>query len=241
MGKVNETQIANILKFMQDRHVFASIERMTYCPVDMEFAMSVIETIGTYRNPKFRIDDENRFVYENMVRWVHGDTEMKCVSPDDSKKVIPGDIAKGIYIAGNTGTGKTWCLDIMSKYTQLLNIGIKIVGERHALTWGGFRADAIIADYQQTGEYYRFAKQPIICIHDLGTESTDALYMGNRMNVLRAILEYRGDRSDQITLISSNIPMEHKMFTDKYGDRVASRMREMCNYFELTGQDRRKL
>ena len=60
------------------------------------------------------------------------------------------------------------------------------------------------------------------------------------MNVLRAILEYRGDRSDQITLISSNIPMEHKMFTDKYGDRVASRMREMCNYFELTGQDRRK-
>ena len=162
MGKVNETQIANILKFMQDRHVFASIERMTYCPVDMEFAMSVIETIGTYRNPKFRIDDENRFVYENMVRWVHGDTEMKCVSPDDSKKVIPGDIAKGIYIAGNTGTGKTWCLDIMSKYTQLLNIGIKIVGERHALTWGGFRADAIIAEYQQTGEYYRFAKQPII-------------------------------------------------------------------------------
>lgn len=241
MGKVNETQIATIMKFMKERKVFAGIERLAYLPVDMEFAMSVIDVIGKYRNPKFCIDDENRFTYENMVRWVHGDPEMKCVSPDDSKKVIPGDITKGIYIAGNTGTGKTWCLDIMSKYTQLLNIGIKIVGERHALIWGGFRADAIIAEYQQRGEYYGYAKQPILCMHDLGTESIDALYMGNRMNVLRAILEYRGDRSDQITLITSNLPMEHKMFIDKYGDRVASRMREMCNYFELTGQDRRKL
>lgn len=240
MGKVNETHIAAIMKFMKERKVFAGIERLAYLPVDIEFAMSVIDVIGKYRNPKFRIDDENRFVYENIVRWVHGDSEMKCMSPE-TKSIVSGNINKGIYIAGNTGTGKTWCLEIISKYTQLNNFAINIVGERRSLAWGSYRADSIIAEYQQTGEYYRFANQPIICIHDLGTESTDALYMGNRMNVLRAILEYRGDRSDQITLISSNIPMEHKMFTDKYGDRVASRMHEMCNYFELTGQDRRKL
>lgn len=240
MGKVNETQIATIMKFMKERKVFAGIERLAYLPVDMEFAMSVIDVIGKYRNPKFCIDDENRFVYENIVRWVHGDTEMKCMSPE-TKSIVSGDINKGIYIAGNTGTGKTWCLEIISKYTQLMNIAVNIVGEKHALTWGGYRSDAIIADYQQTGEYYQFARRPIICIHDLGTESTDALYMGNRMNIMRAILEYRGDRSDLITLISSNIPINHKMFVEKYGDRVASRMHEMCNYFELTGQDRRKL
>ncbi len=67
------------------------------------------------------------------------------------------------------------------------------------------------------------------------------MYMGNRLNVLRAILEYRGDRTDKITMISSNLPVQHKAFTDKYGDRVASRMCEMCNYYQLTGIDRRKI
>jgi len=67
------------------------------------------------------------------------------------------------------------------------------------------------------------------------------LYMGNRINVMRRILEYRGDQSDQITLITSNLPYNSKKFVELYGDRVASRLNEMCNYFEITGKDRRKI
>ena len=65
--------------------------------------------------------------------------------------------------------------------------------------------------------------------------------MGNRINVLRQILEYRGDQTDKITLITSNLPMNHKRFIDRYEDRVSSRLNEMCNYFEIKGKDRRKL
>ncbi len=54
-------------------------------------------------------------------------------------------------------------------------------------------------------------------------------------------LEYRGDRTDQLTLITSNLPMNHKRFVERYDDRVASRLNEMCNYFEIKGKDRRKL
>ena len=34
--------------------------------------------------------------------------------------------------------------------------------------------------------------------------------------------------------------MNHKVLIDRYGDRVASRLNEMCNYFEIKGKDRRK-
>ena len=52
---------------------------------------------------------------------------------------------------------------------------------------------------------------------------------------------YSGRRTDQLTLITSNLPMNHKRFIDRYEDRVSSRLNEMCNYFEIKGKDRRKL
>lgn len=240
MAKVSETQLANILRIMKDRKMFQSVTRMQYIPVDMEWSMSAIEVIGKARSNKFRIDVSNRFVYENIIRWLHADTEFKCLSPDD-RSIVPGDISKGIYIAGNTGTGKTWCIDIMAAYSRMLNLKLMIGGQECAMAWTNIRADVITNEFQQTGDYFSRAKTPMLCIQDLGAESQESIYMGNRVNVLRSLLEYRGDRNDQITLVTSNLPMMHKAFSDKYGDRVASRMREMCNYFELTGQDRRKL
>jgi len=219
--------------------MFQSITRMSY-KLDMEWSMSVIDAIGKARTNKFCIDDSNRFVYENMLRWIHADGEFKCISPE-TKQVVPGDLNKGIYIAGNTGTGKSWCMEIMKAYSQLLNIKTLVGGDECCMSWTNMRADEICGEYQQTGDYFQRAKTKILCIQDLGSESGETMYMGNRMNIMRGILEYRGDRDDQITLITSNFPTEHKAFIEKYGDRVSSRMREMCNYFELTGQDRRKL
>jgi len=80
-----------------------------------------------------------------------------------------------------------------------------------------------------------------MAFQDLGSEPMESLYMGNRLNVMRQILENRGDRTDVITLITSNLPINCQEFTSMYGDRVASRLLEMCNYFEIKGTDRRKL
>ena len=82
---------------------------------------------------------------------------------------------------------------------------------------------------------------PIICIQDLGSEQMESLYMGNRENVIRRMIEYRGDRTDMLTLITSNLPMAHQKLEEKYGDRVVSRLNEMCNYLEIKGKDRRML
>lgn len=229
-----------ILGKIKERGLFQSIKRFSYMPYNMNMALQVVDAIGKERSAKFAIDAENRFTYENMIRWVHGDPEMKCVDPE-TKSIIPGRLDAGIYIAGNTGSGKSWTLEIMSAYCLIDNVQVQVGETQKCLYWSNVRTGTICDEYTTDGTFDRFKKISVVGFQDLGAEPLESMYMGNRMNVMRQILEHRGDRSDQITLITSNLPMEHKMFIDKYGDRVASRMREMCNYFELTGQDRRKL
>jgi hypothetical protein len=229
-----------ILGKIKERGLFQSIKRFSYMPYNINMALQIVDAIGKERSAKFAIDAENRFTYENMIRWVHGDPEMKCVDPE-TKSIIPGRLDAGIYIAGNTGSGKSWTLEIMSAYCLIDNVQVQVGEKQLCLYWSNVRTDTICDEYTTDGTFDRFKKISVVGFQDLGAEPLESMYMGNRMNVMRQILEHRGDRSDQITLITSNLPMEHKMFIDKYGDRVASRMREMCNYFELTGQDRRKL
>jgi DNA replication protein DnaC len=80
----------------------------------------------------------------------------------------------------------------------------------------------------------------MLCVDDFGSEPTESAYMGNRLEVMRCIIENRGDRRDRLTHIISNLPPGSKQLKEKYGDRVQSRLFEMCNYFELRGQDRRR-
>lgn len=235
-----ELNIGQILGKIKERGLFQSITRFPYLPYNMDLALQVVDAIGKDRNPRFAIDSENRFTYENMIRWIHADPEMKCLDPE-TKEIVPGRLDAGIYIAGNTGSGKSWTLEIMAAYCLIDNVQVKVGETKRCLYWGNVRTDAICDEYTTEGSFDRFKKMSIIGIQDLGAEPIESMYMGNRVNVVRQILEHRGDRTDQITLITSNLPMNHKRLVDRYEDRVSSRLNEMCNYFEIKGKDRRKM
>ena len=84
--------------------------------------------------------------------------------------------------------------------------------------------------------------QPITyCFDDLGTES-DAKRYGNDCNVMAEVLLDRYDqfiRRGMITHLTTNLNAE--ALEDLYGDRVRSRLREMCNLicFPPEAKDRR--
>lgn len=222
---------------------FNGIKRFAYLPYDINFALQVVEAIGKERKSNFVIDDENRFVFQNLIRWVHADPEFKCIDPE-TKKVKTGNLEAGIYIAGPTGTGKSWAFEIMSIYSTIDDEeGMRVFagGSTRLLKWPCFRADEICDDYVKEGIIERYKRMSIVCFQDVATEPIESLHMGNRMNVFQQILGNRGDRKDQITLISSNLPLNSEQLRKRYDDRVASRLKEMCNYFELTGKDRRKI
>ena len=78
-------------------------------------------------------------------------------------------------------------------------------------------------------------------IQDFGQEPAESLYMGNRLDVIRQLVEYRGDCSDELTFITTNLKMGGEKLIQRYGDRVASRLNQMCNNLEIKGLDRRKM
>lgn len=236
------TELINqVLNRIGNRGLFQGITRYVYADYDMQESLAIVEAIGKSRNPAFVIDDENRFTYENMIRWCHCDTKMQAIDPA-TKKVIPGGLKKGIYIAGNTGTGKSWCLEVMAAYAMAFGFVITLgETEKRMLYWNNVRADDICEEYAANGTFQKFKTRNIYGIQDLGSEPAESVYMGNRIEVLRQLLEYRGDRTDQVTLFTSNLPMNHKILVDRYGDRVSSRLSAMCNYFEIRGKDRRKM
>lgn len=240
--KVQMPSIGCILEAVKRRGMFVGITRYQYLQYDIEEALKIVEAIGKSRNPKFVIDDENRFTYENFIKWCHCDTSMQCLDPD-SRQVVPGRLKRGIYIAGNTGSGKSWCLEIMLAYSAAWGFRVTLANETTSspLWWATVRADDICDKFVEDGDILRFKKQNILGIQDLGSEPQESMYMGNRVDVLRNVLEYRGDKTDELTLITSNLKINGEALSNRYGDRVASRLREMCNYFEIKGKDRRKM
>ena len=235
--------LAQVLKAIGEKEYFWGITRPAFTAYSAEDCLRIVETIGRNRNAKFCLDAENRFAYLNFVRWVNGDESMQALNPDTGE-IIPGNLKAGIFIGGTIGSGKSWCLEIMQAYCYYMGIQVQFTGERYPkpLIWKCLRASDICNEFSRTGDVSEYDKLDILAIQDLGNEPAEAVYMGNRVEVLRSILESRGDRTGRcLTLISSNFKMTGGSLTERYGERVVSRLREMCNYFEIKGKDRRKL
>lgn len=221
-----------------ERGLFNDIKRTTYSynPI---IAKEVVMAIGRTRTPKFALDATNTFAYDNFIKWIMGDASMQALDPI-TKRPIEGRLDSGIYVAGGTGTGKSWLLEIMSAFCLVDNPKIIIGKETRPLRWENFRADFICDEYATNGTIDRFKQMAVLGIQDLGSEPRESLYMGNRLSVIGSLIECRGDRTDQLTLISSNYPLGHNALEELYGSRVVSRLSAMCNYFEIRGADRRK-
>lgn len=232
--------IDKVIKLVNERGMYKGMARVAATNFEFADCMALVEAIGKQRNPNFTIDAENRFAYENFVRWLHVDKSMQALSPED-RQIVAGDPTKGIYIAGNTGSGKSWCMEIMSIYANIFGFQIRFGNRESTIRWTTARAEEIVASYLATTSIDEFKKCDILCIQDFGAEPLEAVAMGNRQNVLRTLLEHRGDYCDRcLTLISSNYSLRNPALVESYGERVVSRLRQMCNYFEIKGRDRRR-
>ena len=229
------------LEHLKAHRLFKQMERRAETGGDysIDTALEVVQEIGRQRTPRFTVDADNRFAFVNFIKWLHGDVTMQALDPTTGE-TVQGNLYSGIYIAGGTGTGKTWCTEIMLEYAKLFKFPIKYGEKDGKLIWADFRADDIAAHYLEEVSVSYYKDLSALCIQDLGSEQGEAVAMGNRLNVLRSLLEWRGDRADKITLITSNYSMKNPMMAKQYGERVMSRLCEMCNYFEIKGRDRRK-
>ena len=234
-----ETDFKELAARILDRRNIVPFVRYQY---ELPDAGQVFKAIGEQLcGGKFEVNENNAFVYNNCLNWLLG-AKFKCLNPNNPDEQIDGNINKGLYIAGPCGTGKSVLLRILAALSNYMNIEYEADRRKIKLVWAENRADDICNNVTTSGfeSVARLRNLDVLNINDFGSGQAEQVYMGNRVNAIRLIIESRGDSYGKFTLITSNFPMNNEIIKQQYGNRVASRLVEMCNYFELTGEDWRK-
>ena len=241
------TQEKQLRDILDNVKVYRGVERIGGFTLDVDKALKLMEGIGRKRADKFRIDDQNRWAYTQLLKWLFGDPTMQAVEPSSLQhgkpQFIPGRLDAGIYIAGTTGTGKSWAMELLLEVSRTFQTMIRLGGQEMRLHYHCLRAEDIWeAAGTEDGPLREYKNKPLLCIQDLGSEPvSDAVRMGTRREPIRQILEARGDRDNLITMITSNFGIEAPEIEKRYTNRVVSRLKGMCNLLVMNGTDRRTI
>lgn len=230
--------IQKLINQLRIRGFLPTVRRWKYT-FPTEVILQIVKELGKSITPDFVIDADNGWCYTQLIKWLLGDSTMQAIDPDTGK-VVAGRLNAGLYLAGPTGSGKSVALNILLMIARAYNLQVTLKGEKRCICWMEAWADEICEKYALTGDITQYKDAGVLCVQDLGAEQHETCYMGSRTQPARKLIEHRGDAGGVITLFSSNLPMGSSVLVDRYGDRVASRLREMCNYIELKGKDRRK-
>ena len=201
-----------------------------------EAAWWLFEGIARQMVPGFRVTEGRSAAYSALSAWA-ANLPFRCLDPDTGA-VVDGDPCRGLYIAGNPGSGKTTAVRILKMMLTAFAAKFSYGGDSLSMWSLSDPSAAMICDaYARDGSLSYFQSMRIIGIQDLGSEPRETLYMGNRKEVMREFLELRGDTPGRLTIITSNFSFA--TIRKAYGDRVWSRLHTMCNYVELVGDDMR--
>lgn len=148
------------------------------------------------------------------------------------------DLSKGILLSGPVGCGKTTLMTLMRHIAQpnykfimktCRDISFEFIKD-------GYQTIQKYSNSNNSSSEYRN-----YCFDDLGVE-TNLKYYGNECNVMAEIILSRYDiyiSKQVITHITSNLSATE--IETAYGNRVRSRLRELCNLiaFDNNSQDKR--
>lgn len=149
------------------------------------------------------------------------------------------DLNKGILLSGPVGCGKTSLMNLMKHLTSTEHkFSVKPCRDiSFEFIQDGYK---IIHKYS-IGKLYE-SQPKTICFDDLGVEN-NLKYFGNECNVMAEILLSRYDifiAKKINTHVTTNLSASE--IENAYGNRVRSRLRELCNLiaFENITKDKRK-
>lgn len=149
------------------------------------------------------------------------------------------DLEKGILLTGPIGCGKTSLMNLM-KYLTATEHKFFVKPCRD-ISFEFIQDGYQIIHKYSIGKLYQ-SEPRTYCFDDLGTEN-NLKYFGNECNVMAEILLSRYDQfiSKKLqTHITTNLSATE--IETHYGNRVRSRLRELCNLiaFENVAKDKRK-
>lgn len=167
---------------------------------------------------KYGFDSENRRFNESLKRY------FSLFYAGNGKYRKP---SKGLLLMGTSGTGKTFALQLLSGIFEISFVTAAELARIFSIDGdGGFWT------------YIEQYRKNALIIDDVGAERETKHY-GNA-GVIGEYMTTRYENwkyDNQYTFISTNL--REKDFIARYGQRLWSRLNEMCFIIAVTGRDRR--
>jgi DNA replication protein DnaC len=188
----------------------------------------------------FVLDPSNQLVFELLCYYFSSDVNFLSLATNVG--IDNPSLEKGLCLAGVFGVGKSWMVKLFQKNQRQVYFirNAKQIAKEYQM-------DGAIASEQYENKF----KNPVndsslfyqpfsgLCIDDLGTEDIKNSY-GNKSNVIGDLIELRYSKGNTGPLLHATTNFTSDQIEAYYGPRVRSRMREIFNFIELPGNDRRK-
>lgn len=189
---------------------------------------------------KFKLDEKNSFIFDLLCRYFGHDGEFIPLAK--SIGIENPTLEKGILLAGSFGAGKTWFMQLFQmNQRQVFSVkNCKLIAEEY-MTIGeeGMEQYTIITKNAADDPSVFYQKYSGLCLDDIGTEEIKTHY-GNKKNVIGDLIENRYTKKATGIYLHGTTNLTAEQLKEFYGNRITSRMREIFNFIELKGSDRRK-
>jgi len=202
------------------------------------------------QNKKLILDSSSINLFKTLVLYFNQDPKFETLGENFSLK-------KGLFLRGVPGLGKTFSLKMFAQdfsnadgfrgssnfliknfvSTKTIEAEFAGGGYKTLLPYTKFKKNYFYEDQTENNNNVRAC----FVFDDLGVENTTVAHFKNEINVMENILMDRYEIfTDQNikTHLTTNIT-DSEEIENLYGARVRSRLREMCNVIDLTGNDRR--
>lgn len=191
----------------------------------------------------FSLDKYNQTAFDLLCHYFSADAGFISLATNIGVK--NPSLEKGIFFTGNFGVGKTVMMKLFQKNKrQVYHMkNTKDIAEDYRRS-----SDKDPFDFDQHTDKFRnaFADMSVfeqqyagVCFDDLGTEDIKNNF-GNKINVMGDIIEMRYAKGNCGLFMHATTNLTADQLKEFYGARVISRMREVFNFIELPGNDRRK-
>ena len=136
----------------------------------------------------------------------------------------------GLIICGGTGNGKTTMANALAETITKCNN--QAVTRITALQFAALEAERDENRYK----LIQYRQAPVLFLDDVGTEAASVKVWGNVISPVVELI-YQRYNLQLFTIATSNLT--EKQLTEKYGDRVGDRIREMFNVLPFTNESYR--
>lgn len=193
---------------------------------------------------RFVVDETNELMFKLLVAYFSPADECRdeFIKIASQMEVENANYDKGVMLAGNFGVGKTWMMQLFqANQRQCFRLRpAKHIADAFGLA-GEETQDEFIKPFRNPFEDpdVFFQKESGLCIDDMGTEDVKNHY-GNKKNVVGDLIEIKYANKTTGVMLHATTNLTTDQLKEFYGLRVVSRMREIFNFIELPGCDRRK-